>query len=446
MEYLASVLGPKKDLSGAESQVTVILGAQWGDEGKGKLVDLLAGNVQIVARFNGGANAGHTLEVDGKKFAFHLLPCGMLRKGCKNVIGNGVVVHLPSLLSELASLEDPAALGRLVISSRAHVLLDSHQRIDGDLEAEKEGKALGTTKRGIGPCYASKANRNGLRFADLVGDPAALVAKLDALRKFQSIHYVGASTWPVTEDDAELVALRAATEILRGCVVDTVTYVHDALDRGERVLAEGANAALLDPDFGTYPFVTSSSTTAGGVCTGLGVAPRRVDCVVGVVKAYLTRVGAGPFPTELFDKDGEFLQVQGREFGTTTGRTRRCGWLDAQMVRYSDALNGYSSINLTKLDVLTGLAKLKIATAYVVDGARLPKRYMPADLDELAKVTVEYQEYPGWVEDISKVSRFEDLPANAQGYIRAIEEHCGVPVSWVGTGPGRDDMFLMPGL
>ena len=445
----------RKDVTGRhEARVMVVLGAQWGDEGKGKLVDVLAGRADLVCRFNGGANAGHTLEVDGKKYAFHLLPCGMLRDTCVNVIGNGVVVHVPTLFEELKQLGDDSSLEKLVISSRAHVLLDGHRVIDGMLEAEKAGKggALGTTKRGIGPCYASKANRNGLRFCDLVGDDAGLVAKLAAMRAFQALHYAGAAPPTVAEDDAELVALRGFRDRLkaRGSVRDTVTFMADAYDDGKIVLAEGANAALLDPDFGTYPFVTSSTTTVGGVCTGLGIPPSKVDCVLGVVKAYTTRVGAGPFPSELDceaeGSPGHHLQNVGHEYGTTTGRKRRCGWLDVPLLRYSHALNGYDSLNLTKLDVLTGLPTLKLGVDYYVDGAKLPRGYMPPGLDELAKVELEYLVFPGWTEDISGCATFSDLPANAQAYVRAIEAHAGVPISWVGVGPGRDDMFIMPGV
>ncbi|KAH8045797.1 adenylosuccinate synthase [Aureococcus anophagefferens] len=359
----------RKDVTGRhDARVMVVLGAQWGDEGKGKLVDVLAGRADLVCRFNGGANAGHTLEVDGKKYAFHLLPCGMLRDTCVNVIGNGVVVHVPTLFEELKQLGDDSSLEKLVISSRAHVLLDGHRVIDGMLEAEKAGKggALGTTKRGIGPCYASKANRNGLRFCDLVGDDAGLVAKLAAMRAFQALHYAGAAPPTVADDDAELVALR------------------------------------------------------------------------GFRDGSLTRVLEG--------SPGHHLQNVGHEYGTTTGRKRRCGWLDVPLLRYSHALNGYDSLNLTKLDVLTGLETLKLGVDYVVDGATLPRGYMPPGLDELAKVELDYLEFPGWTEDISGCASFADLPPNALAYVRAIEAHVGVPISWVGVGPGRDDMFIMPGV
>ena len=446
-----------KDVTGRhDARVIVVLGAQWGDEGKGKLVDVLAGRADVVARFNGGANAGHSLVVDGKTYAFHLLPCGMLRADCENVIGNGVVVHLPTLFEELRQLDDgtDASLDRLVVSSRAHVLLDAHRVIDGMIEDEKRGRStgsLGTTKRGVGPAYASKMNRNGLRFCDLVGPDDVLVERLGALRAFQHAHYRGCVPPTLEDDDDELGRLRRFRDRLvsKNVVRDTVTLLRDRIAANRTILAEGANAALLDADFGTYPYVTSSSTTVGGVCTGLGVPPSQVDCVIGVVKAYTTRVGAGPFPTELgLDAGaGRHLSSVGHEYGTTTGRKRRCGWLDVPLLRYSHAVNGYDSLNLTKLDVLTGLPSLKIGVEYAIGGEALPRGYMPASLDELARVDVRYVELPGWTEDLSLCRAFADLPANARRYVRAVEEALGgLRISWVGVGPGRDDMFVMPGV
>jgi len=450
------LLRKKKDVTGRhDARVIVVLGAQWGDEGKGKLVDVLAGRADVVARFNGGANAGHSLVVDGKTYAFHLLPCGMLRAECENVIGNGVVVHLPTLFEELRQLDNgtDASLDRLVVSSRAHVLLDAHRVIDGMIEDEKKGRStgsLGTTKRGIGPAYASKMNRNGLRFCDLVGPDAVLVERLTELRIFQHAHYTGCVPPALANDDEELQKLRQFRDRLqkKNVVRDTVTLMRDRIAEHKTVLAEGANAALLDADFGTYPYVTSSSTTAGGVCTGLGIPPSQVECVVGVVKAYTTRVGAGPFPTELpLDVgEGRHFSSVGHEYGTTTGRKRRCGWLDLPLLRYSHAINGYDSINLTKLDVLTGIDILKIGTEYVIDGKVLPHGYMPASLDELGRVEVRYLELPGWTEDLSLIRAFSDLPANAKAYIRAIDAGLGCRISWVGVGPGREDMFVMPGV
>lgn len=430
----------KKDVTGRNAKVCIVLGAQWGDEGKGKLVDVLAGGADVVARFNGGANAGHTLEVDGKTYAFHLCPCGILQKNCLNVIGNGVVLHLPTLFEELKSLDDDV-LSRLVISDRAHVLLDSHREIDALLEAEKKAGKIGTTKRGIGPCYASKANRNGLRVCDLVD--GTLKAKLKTLRDFQDRHYKGATK------ESELDALEEMTQRLvkAGSIRDTIVLMADLLKTKKKILAEGANACMLDLDFGTYPYVTSSSTTAGGVCTGLGIPPKHVECVIGVVKAYTTRVGGGPFPTELDLDSGAGLHLSsvGREYGTTTGRKRRCGWLDAPLLRYSHAINAYDSICLTKLDVLTGLPKLNIAVEYKIRGKPVPRVYMPASLEDLAAIDVTYVELDGWTDDITNCTSFRQLPKQAQAYIRAIEQYTDMKVSWVGVGPGRDSIFVMPG-
>lgn len=512
---LSRFLKKRGDISGRTAKLVIVLGGQWGDEGKGKLVDILAQDAQVCARFNGGANAGHTLVVDGQKYAFHLLPCGMINKRAKNLIGNGVVVHIPTLMQELEQLKsfDAEALARLFISDRAQVLLDSHRSIDGLLEAEKSSSstgALGTTKRGIGPCYASKINRNGLRFVDLL-DAATLPGKMRDLYKFQERHYQQAVAEIDQEEEIKRCVARAAAprapargapphartgahlspralrlgalsprarshlgyaKLLAPQIVDCLSFVHEEMAKGSRVLVEGANAALLDIDFGTFPFVTSSSTTVGGVCTGLGVPPKQMDCVIGVVKAYTTRVGAGPFPTELNDSVGQRLRDVGYEYGTTTGRPRRCGWLDMQVVKYGAAINGYDSINITKLDVLTGaatpararghpccrtgvtraarrcgvrrvsgLSEINIGVAYKLHGKRLPPTCMPASLEELAAVEVEYITVPGWKEDIAKCQKMCELPAAARQYLKTIEELAGIPVSWVGVGPDREDML-----
>jgi adenylosuccinate synthase len=433
----------KVDVTGRNSKFAVVLGAQWGDEGKGKLVDILAQQADICCRFNGGANAGHTLVVGPNKYAFHLLPCGMINKNCLNLIGNGVVVHVPTMMKELEDLKgfDPDALSRLYISSRAHVLLDSHQKIDGMLEAEKDGKAIGTTKRGIGPCYASKATRNGIRFADLLNEDT-LREKIYELIKHQKLHY--ASALVDTDINKEVAKYVRFGKLLRNQIIDGVSFLHAEIDLNKKILVEGANASLLDIDFGTYPFVTSSSTAIGGVCTGLGVPPNKIDCTIGVVKAYTTRVGNGSFPTELDCSVGDHLRKSGHEFGTTTGRPRRCGWLDVPMVRYSHRLNGYDSLNLTKLDVMTGLPKIKICTHYRIGDRVLADGYMPASVEQLKDVEPVYLELPGWSEDISKCTSFEDLPPNAKRYVMKIEQLTGVPVSWIGVGPDRESMFLMP--
>lgn len=431
------------DITGQNSKFAVVLGAQWGDEGKGKLVDILAQDVDMCVRFNGGANAGHTLVVDGKKYAFHLLPCGMINRGCTNLIGNGVVVHIPTMLKELEQLQefDPNALKRLLISSRAHVLFDSHRAVDGMMEAEKNSKAIGTTKRGIGPCYATKCDRNGLRFSDLI-NLDTLDQKIHDLIRFQKLHY--ASAMLNVDVNAEVKRYREFGVLLRSNIVDGVSYLHKEIDSGKKILCEGANAALLDIDFGTYPYVTSSSTAIGGVCTGLGVSPKQIDCVIGVVKAYTTRVGHGPFPTELNDDNGQRLRDIGHEYGTTTGRPRRCGWLDIPMIRYSHRLNGYDSINVTKLDVLTGLKEVKMCVAYKIGDRVLPDGYMPASLEQLQQVEPVYITMPGWSEDISQCTSFEQLPPNAKKYVLRLQNECKVPVSWIGVGPDRSAMFIMP--
>jgi len=495
-----------KTLNGRDSKFCVILGAQWGDEGKGKLVDLLAQDVQLCARFNGGANAGHTLLVEGKKYAFHLLPCGMINRSCKNLIGNGVVVHVPTLMRELEALRefDPRAVERVFISTRAHLLFDSHQIIDGLLEAEQDGNAIGTTKRGIGPCYSAKAIRNGLRFGDLLhfdefqrrlrelitwsqkrfGDPRGKDTPQQVLLRKALMEYntqyafdpEGGKKGGVKSIEEEIERYRKFAELLRPQIVDSVTLIHEDISRGYKVLVEGANAALLDIDFGTYPFVTSSNTTIGGVCTGLGVPPQKIDQVIGVVKAYTTRVGHGPFPTELQNesqnledymeeyigpdvtcervgytlksgqrmKVGEMLQEVGHEYGTTTGRRRRCGWLDIALVKYSALVNGFDSINITKLDVLTGLKTIRIAIAYrnkQMTEVRLPHGYFPSHLEDLKEVVCEYETLEGWAEDISKCKRWVDLPKNAKNYVLKIQELLDIPVSWVGVGPDRESML-----
>jgi len=419
------------------SRVTCVLGAQWGDEGKGKLVDILAEDVDLVCRFNGGANAGHTLVVGDFKFAFHLLPCGLLYPSTMNIIGNGCVVHVPSMFEELKALDaaDINYDGRLLVSNRAHMLFEFHQVVDGMQETRRGAANIGTTKKGIGPCYTSKATRNGIRFGEFLN-------RDHFLRRYNELVDSHEQMFDFQHDrKSELEQLDALREKLTPMIADTITYVNDAYDQGKRILAEGANACLLDLDYGTYPMVTSSSTTSGGICTGLGIAPSKLDRVIGVVKAYTTRVGSGPFPSELKDDIGEHLQTVGVEFGATTGRRRRCGWLDLALMKYSHRINGYNALNITKLDVLSGLDELKIGVSYTVDGIRLPEGTMPCVLEDLQKVKVEYISMPGWQDDISKCTSFENLPLNAQAYCKKVQEIMGVPVEWVGVGPARVSML-----
>ena len=436
------------------SRVAAILGAQWGDEGKGKLADVLAKNYDLVCRFNGGANAGHTVVVGGKKYAFHLLPCGVIHAHTTNLLGNGTVVHADSLFKELAELDGAGVpwQGRVLVSDRAHILFDFHREVDGLGEERRAreggGGKIGTTKQGIGPCYAAKAQRNGVRFGALK-HRAAFRAALTRLVEDTQLQYGHKIDLAAQLDKWDALAVRLAP-----MVVDGVQTVNAALQSGKRVLAEGANAALLDLDFGTYPYVTSSSTSAGGIATGLGIAPGRLESIVGVVKAYTTRVGGGPFPTELTDARGGgdrplnapgsdtglHLQVKGGEVGVTTGRKRRCGWLDTVVLRYAHMLNGFSSLNVTKLDVLDELPEIKIGVGYSVGGVALAPGQMPSALEDLANVEVQYETLKGWGVSTAGTRKFADLPPAARAYVRRIEQLVGVPVAWVGTGPGRLEM------
>lgn len=441
------------DVSGLNARVCAVLGGQWGDEGKGKLADVLAAEYDVVARFNGGNNAGHTVVTpDGQKFAFHLLPCGLIYPHTRNILGNGVVVNIPALFEEGAPL-DEAGLeswrNRLFLSDRAHLLFDFHQIVDGILEERRGDAMIGTTKKGIGPCYASKASRNGLRVGMLKHFDSfskQLRTTIEAHQKMYDFSY---------DIDAEIDRYKKYAEDVDHMIVDGVQFVNEAYDRGEKIITEGANAAMLDMDYGTYPFVTSSSTTAGGIATGLGLSPDKIDCTIGVVKAYTTRVGWGPFPTELTDDTcggmvptgapgteiGRHMQTIGAEIGVTTGRKRRCGWLDMVVVQYAHRLNGYRSLNLTKLDVLDELDEVKIGVAYKINGERLPPGMMPSTLEDLENVEVEYETMPGWKTSLAKCRSFEELPTEAKAYVERIEELAGgVPVSWVGVGPGREDM------
>ncbi|XP_047994213.1 adenylosuccinate synthetase [Leguminivora glycinivorella] len=421
-----------------ENKVTVVLGAQWGDEGKGKVVDLLAVDSDIVCRCQGGNNAGHTVVVEGKEFDFHLLPSGIINPKCTSVIGNGVVVHLPGLFEELKKNETKGMRdweGRLFVSDRAHIVLDLHQQVDGLQEAEKGKNSLGTTKKGIGPTYSSKASRNGLRIGDLLGDFALFE------EKFRTIAASYKRMFPALEVDidAQLAQYREYAAKVRPLVKDTVAYLHRSLREGRKILVEGANAAMLDIDFGTYPYVTSSNCSIGGVCTGLGLPPSVIGNVLGVVKAYTTRVGDGPFPTELHDDVGRLLQERGHEVGVTTKRVRRCGWLDLVVVQYTAMVNGYTSLCLTKLDILDTLEEIKIGVAYRLHGKKID--YFPSSMTELSKVEVDYITLPGWACSIEAVREFKDLPEKARAYVRKIAEFLQIPVQYIGVGQGRESII-----
>ncbi|XP_017475012.1 PREDICTED: adenylosuccinate synthetase isoform X2 [Rhagoletis zephyria] len=422
-----------------KSKVAVVLGAQWGDEGKGKVVDMLALEVDIVCRCQGGNNAGHTVVANGTEFDFHLLPSGIVNEKCISVIGNGVVIHLPSLFEELSKNEAKGLQKlehRLIISDRAHLVFDFHQLVDGMQEAEKGGKSLGTTKKGIGPAYSSKATRNGIRVGELLGDFNLFTDKFKSivathLRLFPSIKI---------DVDAEIARYKEYAEKVRPYVKDTICFLHTALREGQKILVEGANAAMLDIDFGTYPYVTSSNCSIGGVLTGLGLPPQTIGEVIGVVKAYTTRVGDGPFPTEQLNEFGDLLQTRGAEIGVTTKRKRRCGWLDIPLLKYTSLVNGYTSICLTKLDILDTLPEIKVAVAYKrANGETLD--HFPGTIAELAEIVVEYATLPGWQESTENIRNFKELPENAQKYVRFLEKELNVPVQWVGVGKGRESII-----
>ncbi|KAI0253595.1 Adenylosuccinate synthetase [Lactifluus subvellereus] len=421
--------------------LTAVLGAQWGDEGKGKLVDILSADADICARFAGGNNAGHTIIVPiGPKrvpttFAFHLLPSGLINPAVTGIIGHGVVVHLPSFFEEFDILQTHGldCSGRLFISDRAHLVFDFHQIVDGLKEVELGGSSIGTTKKGIGPAYSAKASRSGLRVHHLF-DPTFA----DKFRKIVEGRYKRYGHFEY-DTEGEIERYKGLAERLRPFVIDSVVYIHEALVAGKRVLVEGANALMLDIDYGTYPYVTSSSTSVGGICTGLGIPPRRIGKVIGVVKAYTTRVGGGPFPTEQLNEIGVHFQEVGYEFGTTTGRRRRCGWLDLVVMKHSCLINGYDTLNLTKLDILDDLEEIKVAVKYVLDGKELAG--FPANLEMLARVEVLYAILPGWKTSIAAMSSYDDLPENCKKYITFIEEYLKVPIEWVGVGPERGNMI-----
>ncbi|KAL8447832.1 hypothetical protein Emed_004127 [Eimeria media] len=466
------VLGPK----GVRPQVVCVLGTQWGDEGKGKLVDYLCEGADFCCRFNGGHNAGHELVIDGHKKSFHVLPCGIMHAHAQALIGNGVVVHLKQLVEELRNAVVPttttppslnhlnsnhhhqhqqqqqeqkqqeqqeeglalpeSVLSRVYISARAHLLFDLHRAVDRLQEQEKAkgGVALGTTLRGIGPCYSSKTSRSGVRAGELLcwdrfeQSYRRLAAELR--RQFGDLG--------VDEED-ELARHRVYRQLLGSRIIDTTAVLHAGLACGKRMLLEGANAALLDLDFGTYPYVTSSNTTAANACMGLGLPPRSLDLVVGVVKAYSTRVGGGPMPTELDCAIGERLRSQGGEYGVTTGRARRCGWLDIPMLLHAQRINGFDALCLTKVDVLTGIQPLHICTAYKdkETGDLKGPLFYPSTHAEFERLLPVYEQLDGWTENLSSCRTFEELPKNAQVYIHRIQQLIGVPFWWIGVGADR---------
>ncbi|XP_010908274.1 adenylosuccinate synthetase, chloroplastic [Elaeis guineensis] len=424
------------------SQVAGVLGSQWGDEGKGKLVDVLSGHFDIVARCQGGANAGHTIyNAEGKKFALHLVPSGILNEETLCVIGNGAVVHLAELFEEIDGLESNgvSCKGRILVSDRAHLLFDFHQSVDGFREAELANLFIGTTKRGIGPCYSSKVIRNGIRVGDLM-HMDTFSQKLDTLSRDAASRFKGFN-YSADMLREEVERYKRFAERLEPFIADTVHFINESILQNKKILVEGGQATMLDIDFGTYPFVTSSSPSAGGVCTGLGIAPRCIGDLIGVVKAYTTRVGSGPFPTEILGKGGDLLRAAGMEFGTTTGRPRRCGWLDIVALKYCCQVNGFSALNLTKLDVLSKFSEIKLGVSYKQLGGKRVESF-PADLQVLEQILVDYEVLPGWQSDISSIRNYRDLPQAARQYVEKIEELVGVPIHYIGVGPGRDALIF----
>jgi adenylosuccinate synthase len=418
-------------------QIDVILGMQWGDEGKGKIVDFLAEDYDIVARFQGGPNAGHTLKFDGKKFVLHTIPSGIFRKKLINLIGNGVVIDPVVLMREIHQLE-AAGYGvgkRLLIALKAHLILPTHRLLDAASEAQKGAAKIGSTLKGIGPTYMDKTGRNGLRVGDLFHS--------EFKKRYQALkakHLQLMSIYPDFEFDLkkeEKQWFAAIEELKKLETVDCTYYLNTALKKGKKVLAEGAQGSMLDIDFGTYPYVTSSNTITAGVCTGLGVAPQTIGRVIGITKAYCTRVGSGPFPTELNDETGQNLRQLGMEFGSTTGRPRRCGWIDLPQLLYTVMINGVTEICMTKIDVLNTFKQIKVATHYLVDGKKTIA--LPFELEGLSSVL---KTYKGWMGELDHAQKFEKLPEAAKAYITAIEAYLGVPVTLISTGPEREKLIV----
>ncbi len=418
----------------------VIVGAQWGDEGKGKVIDYLAGESNLVVRAQGGNNAGHTVIVEDRKYTFHLLPSGVLYQDKLNIIGNGVAFDPEGFIEELEKLEKNGfSAENIRIDERAHVIFPYHKKIDA-LEEESRGEAkIGTTQKGIGPCYMDKIQRSGIRVGDLI-DPPLLKERLQL--QVSKKNEILKKIYDAEGYDLEALyqKYRDYGKRIQRFVTDTTILTHKALEAGEKVLFEGAQGTLLDLDLGTYPYVTSSHPTAGGFSVGAGVGPNRIEEVLGIVKAYTTRVGLGPFPTELHDQIGEDIRQKGKEFGTTTGRARRCGWLDLVMLKYTARVNGLTGISLMLLDVLSGFEDIKVCTEYEIEGEKTTD--FPASLKRLGKAKPIYQRFAGWSEDLTRITTFEELPEGAKEYLAFIEEYLGIPVKIVSIGPGRKQTII----
>ena len=419
----------------------VIIGAQWGDEGKGKATDAMSGRIDYVVKFNGGNNAGHTVVIGDEKYALHLLPSGILTEGVIPVIANGVVIDLEVLFHELDTLESRGIdVSKLRVSSSAHIITEYHRTLDKVTERFLGKRQIGTTGRGIGPTYADKINRVGIRVQDLF-DEGILRQKVEGALESKNHLLVKIFNRRAIAVDEIVTELMSYAERLRPMVADTALELYTALRENKTVLFEGGQATMLDVDHGTYPFVTSSNSTAGGASTGSGIGPGEFTRVIGISKAYTTRVGSGPFPTELHDESGERLRSVGHEYGTTTGRPRRCGWYDAPIARYSARINGLTDFVLTKLDVLTGLEEIPVCVAYDVDGVRMDE--LPVNQSDVHHAKPIYENFPGWSEDITSARSFDDLPVNAQKYVRAIEAISGARFSAIGVGPERDQIIVL---
>ena len=420
---------------------TVLVGAQWGDEGKGKITDLLASDFDYVVRFQGGNNAGHTVIHGDKHLALHLIPSGVMYDNVTPVIGNGCVVDPSVLIGEMDKLEaDGISCERLLVSSHAHMIMPWHIVLDGASEQLLADKKIGTTKRGIGPAYEDKVARSGLRIGDLL-EPEYFRSRLEAALVVENSILTKVYGLPAFDADEVYEQYMAYAERIAPMITDTVTLINVALEEGKNVFFEGAQGTLLDIDHGTFPFVTSSTTTAGGSVVGTGAGMKDIERVLGITKAYLTRVGSGPFPTELDDETGEFLGTEGAEFGVTTGRKRRCGWFDGVIIKYAARVNGLTEICLTKLDVLDKLEKINVCVAYEIDGEHV--EHMPDSLHDFSAAVPVYEELDGWCESTSGCRSFDELPANAKAYIHRIEESAGVPVTIVAVGPDRDQTIFV---
>lgn len=417
----------------------IIIGAQWGDEGKGKITDMYAQKSQVVVRSSGGNNAGHTIEADGVQHKLHLLPSGILNPDTLCIIGTGVVVDPKVLLEEIDGMHSKGiTTDNLRVDGRAHVIMPYHIELDGLAESARGGSDIGTTKRGIGPCYMDKAERCGIRMCDLA-EPEIFAQKVKNVIDIKNKIIVNVYGGKALDADSIIAEYTEYGKRLKKYITETTAPLYNAIKEGKNVLFEGAQGTLLDIDLGTYPYVTSSHPVAGGVCVGTGIGPTLIDEVIGVAKSYTTRVGKGPFPTELLDETGDRIRNSGHEFGTTTGRPRRTGWFDAVIMRYSVRTSSLTSIVINKLDTLSGIGDLKICVAYEKDGTVL--KDFPASLEELALCKPVYVDMPGWEEDISGIREYDKLPENAKKYIETIEKECGVKVSIVGVGPGRDQII-----